>query len=159
MLFNVVGPYNAILNAISSTIGNTYIVRYRSNNPSCDGQLRQVKIIVNAFGQQAEAVGQYVPCAAPQIQRTQATINLSNNAIVSGTQVIIEAVITDVAEPFVQDAFVFYKTTGKPSYNRITMTRVGNNLYRAIIPGSQVNAPGIDYYITATDGQVTSSDP
>jgi hypothetical protein len=32
-------------------------------------------------------------------------------------------------------------------------------IWQGIIPGSDVETPGLDYYITATDGQSTSSDP
>ncbi len=159
LLFDVIGPYRDILDVIQSEIGNTYIVRYRTDNPVLDGQQREVRILINAFGQTDEVIGFYTPGAAPVIQRTQATINLSNSAQIGGVPLTIAAAITDGVAPFVQGALVFFRTTGTLNYTSIPMNLVGNNIYEAVIPGTAVQTPGIDYYITATDGQVTSSDP
>ncbi len=159
LLFNVIGPYSEILPIIIDPIGNTYIVRYRTDNPLCNGQQRAVRILVNAFGQSDDAIGTYLPCAAPIIQRTQATIELSKSAKVAGSSLTIAAKITDPVTPFVQSATLYYRTTGTSIYVSIIMSYTGNDIYEAIIPGSAVITPGVDYYITATDGDVTSSDP
>ncbi|MFQ5639866.1 MAG: VWA domain-containing protein, partial [bacterium] len=159
LLFNVEGPYRDILDSLIDPIGNTYIVRYRTDNPVFDGQQREVRIVINAFGQSDEVIGFYTPGAAPKIQRTQATINLSNSAQIAGIPLTIAAQITDAVAPFVQSATLFYRTTGVINYVSIPMNLVGNNIYEASIAGPDVQDPGVDYYITATDGQVTSSDP
>jgi len=158
-LFNVIGPYRDILDVLTKDIGNTYIVRYRTDNPLLDGKQREVRITVNAFGQSDFVLGYYTPGAAPKIIRTTATINLSNSAQIAGTALTIAATITDAAAPFVQSATLFYRTTGAASYNVLPMSITSNNIYQAVIPGGAVVSPGIDYYISATDGQVTSTDP
>lgn len=159
LLFSVVGPYNAILNGIVFDIGNTYIVRYRATRDQCDARLREVRITVNAFGQSDFVLGNYTCGAAPKIVRTQATIALSNSAQVAGTALTIAATITDAVAPLLQSATLFYRTTGATTYIAVAMSHTGNNVYQAVIPAAAVLAPGVDYYITATDGQATSSDP
>lgn len=157
--FSVAGPYNAILNQIVTSLSNTYIVRYRALNDAFDGRQREVRVTVNAFGQSDFVTGFYTPGAAPKIRRTAATIALSNSATVAGNALVIAAEITDAQAPFVQSATLFYRTTGAVGYNALTLTAVGNNIYQATIPGTAVNSPGIDYYLTATDGQATTNDP
>lgn len=158
-LFNVIGPYRDILDVLTQDIGNTYIVRYRTDNPLLDGKQREVRITVNAFGQSDFVIGFYTPGAAPKIVRTPATINLSSSAQIAGTALTIAATITDAAAPLVQSATLFYRTTGAASYNALLMPLTNNNIYQAVIPGGTLASPGVDYYIAATDGQVTSTDP
>lgn len=157
--FDVIGPYRDILDVLTGIIGNAYIVRYRTDNPVFDGIQREVRIEVDAFNQSDFVIGYYTPGAAPKIVRTPATINLSNTAQVAGINLTIAAEITDPIAPFVQSATLFYRKTGDPSYTSKPMTSGAGNIYSAVIFGSSVQTPGIDYYITATDGQVTSSDP
>ena len=159
LLSDVIGPYDAIFDRITTNIGNTYIVRYRTDNPVFDAQQREVRILVNAFSQSDEVIGFYTPGAAPLIVRTQATKNLSNSAQIAGVPIKIAAQITDAVAPFIQNARLFYRRTGTTNYSSLNMTAVGNNIYEATISGTNIITPGLDYYITATDGQATSSDP
>lgn len=157
--FNVTSPFNSILDDITTIVAGTYIITYRSNNPSCDGVTRNVAVTVTHAGESATASGSYIPCAVPRIQRTPATINLSNSAQVAGVNLTIAAEITDPVAPFVQSATLFYRTTGAASYASKPMTVSSGNIYQAVIFGSSVQSPGIDYYISATDGAGTATDP
>lgn len=148
-----------MLNYINFQAAAQYTVRYRSSDPVFNGTTRLVKIIVNAFGQADTVETSYVPGAAPIIQRTPATIALHNQPWAEGTSFTIEADITDNVPPLVQSARLYYRRTGVATYSSVAMTRQTGNRYRGIIPGSAVQTPGLDYYITATDGQTTSSDP
>ncbi len=158
-LFDVVGPYRDILDVLQGLIGNTYVVSYRTSNSALNGVQREVRISIGAFSQSTQVIGYYTPGAAPLIVRTQPTIDLSGSAQLAGTTLKIEAAITDAAAPFVQNARLYYRVTGNNTYASLVMTNIGNNIYQAFIPASGVQTPGIDYYITATDGQVTSSAP
>lgn len=155
----VTQDFKNILDDIAETIGNTYAVTYKSSNPSCDGVTRNVAVTVTHAGESATATGSYLPCAVPRIQRTPATINLSNSAQVAGINLTIAAEITDPVAPFVQSATLFYRTTGAASYVSKPMTVSSGNIYQAVIFGSSVQSPGIDYYISATDGAGTATDP
>ena len=157
--YPVTNNFNDIVSDIANSIGNTYIVRYRSDNPSCDGQERDVDVVVAASGESVTISGRYTSCAAPAIQRTQATRNLSNSAQIASASLTLEAEITDASSPYIQGAICYYRTTGTSNYKSAEMTNISGDLYRVTIPASELNSPGLDYYIRATDGQVTSSDP
>ncbi len=157
--FNVTSPFNSILDDITTIVAGTYIITYQSSNPLCDGVTRNVAVTVTHAGESATASGSYIPCAVPRIQRTPATINLSNSAQVAGVNLTIAAEITDPVAPFVQSATLFYRTTGAASYVSKPMTVSSGSIYQAVIFGSSVQSPGIDYYISATDGAGTATDP
>ncbi len=75
---------------------------------------------------------------------------------------IIEATAIDTCDPFVQNVTLYYRETGSGDpYTPIAMSQIVDSLYQGIIPGSVVlpGTPGVDYYLTATDGQATVSDP
>lgn len=52
----------------------------------------------------------------------------------------------------VKGASVYYRKAGTSDYNKIDMVKTTANRYSAVIDGANVNAPGVDYYIEATDG-------
>lgn len=151
--------FNGIINDISQTISNTYVIRYKSSDPVFDGVERHVEVKVTYDGYIDSDTASYIPGSSPDIQRTAETIELHNQSWAEGTEFDIKAEITDAVEPFVQSATLFYRTSGESNYKSLTMTVLSGNIYHAIIPGSDVVTPGLEYYITATDGQSTSSDP
>lgn len=157
--FDIYSPFDEILNYISSQVANTYLIRYKSSNPVFDGTLRNVEVVVTYAGNADTCTGSYIPGSAPVIQRTQATLDLHNRAWAEGTTFTIEVEIVDNVAPYVQNATLYYRKTGTGSYSSTYMSLYSGNTYRGTIPGSGVYTPGLDYYITATDGQTTSSDP
>jgi pimeloyl-ACP methyl ester carboxylesterase len=75
----------------------------------------------------------------------------------AGQTLTIGAIITD--DVAVTRAKLFYRTSGSGDiYKEVSMTS-SSDLYTADIPGSDVAAPGVDFYITASDGTLTSSSP
>lgn len=158
--YDIYSSFTDILDAISSDVASTYLVKYRSSNPILNGVLRNVNVTVSYNGNQATASGSYMPGSAPEIVRTQATVDLhSQPSWAEGTQFTIAAQITDAMAPFVQSARVYYKCTSHTAFQYVQMTQGAGNIWSANIPASAVQSPGLDYYITATDGQTTSSDP
>ncbi|MCK4359365.1 MAG: choice-of-anchor J domain-containing protein, partial [Candidatus Cloacimonetes bacterium] len=158
--FNIYSNFDEILDYISSQVANTYVVRYYSSNPIFNGTIRNVEVVVNYDGNQATTSGTYIPGDAPQIERTQATLDLHNQPWAEGTEFTIEVEITDEIEPYTESAILYYKNTTESVYQYVSMYQTGKGeIWQGIIPGSDVETPGLDYYITATDGQTTSSDP
>lgn len=159
--FDIYSSFSEILDFISTQVAGTYVVRYRSSNPEFDGTTRTVRIVAEYNGNTASSEATYIPGAAPSIQRTNETLTLSNEAQPDQISIPIEARITDDIEPGVQQARLFYKPTQNPvsSYTSVEMTNTSENIYRAEIPGSAVEEPGMDYYISATDGNTTSTSP
>ncbi len=158
--FHIYDNFNSIILEIGALVANTYVIRYRTSNPSFDGTVRNVEYRVNYNGQQASAFGSYQPGSAPQISRTQATIDLHDNAWPELTTFEISAQITDLFEPFTTGARLYFKHSEAAAYTFVNMTNPDrNNIWYATIPASAAMAPGVDYYITATDGQSTSTSP
>lgn len=157
--FDINSPFDEILTYIESQVSNTYLVRYRSSNPALDGTLRTVEIDVSYGGNAATCNGSYTPGSTPVIQRTQATLDLHTRAWAEGSSFVIEADIVDNVAPYVQSATLYYRKTGTVAYNSTPMSVNSGDSYRGTIPATAVSTPGVDYYISATDGQNTASDP
>lgn len=51
----------------------------------------------------------------------------------------------------VQSVTLFYRTVGAKSYKRKPMVKQGGDIYTATLSGDDMQAPGIEYYIQATD--------
>ncbi len=157
--FDIFSPFDEILRHITAQISNSYVVSYRSSNPALDGTLRTVEVRITHRDDDVTVTGSYIPGAAPTIRRTAATLALHDQAWAQGAGFMIEAEIVDNAAPLVQEARVYYKRTGEAAYSSAVMAWHTGNVYRGNIPGSAAAAPGMDYYLTASDGVSTSSDP
>ena len=157
--FDITSPFDEILDFITEQVSGTYLVQYKSSQPEADGEERQVQVHVTDAGETEIVEGSYIPGAAPKIQRTAATLALHNQDWDEETPFTIEAEIKDEADPDVENATVFYRTTGETVYNAAGMSEFSEDIYRGTIPGTAVHTPGLEYYISATDGVSTSSDP
>ncbi|MBI5060060.1 immune inhibitor A [candidate division KSB1 bacterium] len=156
---NVTDPFGPILDYIGNAVTATYVVSYRSSQPNPDGVERHVVTQVTDAEGSGSDDAYYMPGSAPQIQRTAETVALHDQAWAEGTTFNIEANITDASAPFVTSARVYYRTTGGATYSSVVMSSIGGNIWRGVVPASAVHTPGLSYYITATDGQQTASDP
>ena len=97
--------------------------------------------------------------SGPQIDRTPETLALEASARADNAAIEVSATITDPAEPFVQDAFLYYRTVGTSSFTRLPMTAEPEDRWTASIPAADVQEPGIEYYLQATDGRLTATSP
>jgi len=162
-VFDIYSSFDDILDYIATRVANTYVVKYSSSNPSYDGTERNVEVVVSHSTYQDTAIGSYIPGAIPRITRTPETIALSDTEWAAGTEFTIEANIVDNVVPYVISASLFYRTTGDATYNSTLMTLISgtpnSGLYRGIVPGADTQTPGLDYYLTATDGENTGSSP
>lgn len=158
-LFDITASFGPILTAIANKVSNTYVVRYNSSNPTMDGKQRFVSIAVTYNTYVDTARGTYTPGQAPVITRTAATVALSASAQLNNQSLSIAAQVTDNVPPYVQSATLLYRKTGTTSYTSVAMTGGATGVWTGVIPASVVVSPGIDYYITATDGQSTASAP
>ena len=159
--FDITNPFESILDDIGADVADSYVLSYRSTDDQIDGTERTVRVEVTYDGSTAEDTASYVAGGYPQIVRTQDTRLLQEQEWTAGTDFLIQAVIEDDVAPPLQDATVFYKNNSDPTpaYESVSMSAVNGNLYEATIPGSAVDSNATDYYITATDGEVTSSLP
>lgn len=158
-IFDIYSNFNEILNSISNIISSNYLVQYKSFNSIANNEKREVIVTVNYKSDVSSDTIFYNPASIPKITRTDSTIILHSKAWIEGTALKISAVITDDVEPFVSSAILFYKRTDQNFYSTIQMIKGNNDKYFAHIPSSVVKPPGVDYYITVTDGIVKASDP
>ncbi|MEJ5351504.1 MAG: T9SS type A sorting domain-containing protein [Melioribacteraceae bacterium] len=158
-ILDIRSDFNQILNYISTVISNNYLVQYKSSDPIAKNKNREIVITVNYKSNESSDTIYYNPASMPKIQRTDSTLILHRKAWTEGTSFKIRAVITDEIEPFVKSATLYYKPTNQSYYYNVTMTKYGADKFAASIPSSFVKSPGVDYYITATDGNITVSDP
>jgi hypothetical protein len=66
-----------------------------------------------------------------------------------GEAIVVEATVTDTSG--VAGLTLYYQPTGGVGFSSLTMAAAGGDLWSAIIPSSAVVAPGLSYYIRATD--------
>ena len=129
--------------------GNSYYARVRvrdSEGASCWSAWNEVMFRMYC-----------ADCEPPVIVRTPETIALGETPQASGQDLQIAARITDNVG--VEGANLFYRRTGTADYISIPMTPLEGNLYRAVIPGTAVQTPGVDYYLWATDGSSSATSP
>ena len=161
--FLVTADFSDVINEIGTILANTYIVRYKSSNPLCDGTTRLVEIVAtnpadsNCY---TMASTTYTPCGAPFIIRTPDTVALHDVSHSPGDNLVIAAKVQDYVAPFVQGVTLFVRTSGTTAWSQVPMPLTGGtNIYSATIPVGLVNEPGVDYYIRATDGNVAATRP
>ena len=157
--FDITAPFDQILNYITEMVSSSYLVQYESNHPLDETALYKVRIEVAYNGNAASDTISFYPMKAPRISRTRATLALHTQSWGQGTAFNIEAEITDKVSPFVQSAKVYYRKTGSSSYQSATMSATTGNIYSVTLPASAAIEPGLDYYIEASDGQSTATDP
>lgn len=97
--------------------------------------------------------------SGPMIELTTATVDYFCTELSSGVLLEISATITDPEEPFVQSATLFYRNIGSAEYTSMVMTMSTDDVWSASIPAVDINYPGMEYYIYATDGQVGETSP
>jgi hypothetical protein len=157
-LIDILSPFDVILDEIVSDISSTYRVSYETTNNVLDGVARTVEVSIACGSETAVASGSYTPGGAPAIALTADTINTNNVAQIDGQSIAISVNVTDLVEPFVSDVQLFYRSLGG-SFASVAMTLTTGSTYTAEIPAAVVVEPGVEYYVTATDGEVSSSLP
>lgn len=97
--------------------------------------------------------------SGPEIELGATVVDLFCVSNESGVDIEITAIITDAEEPFVQSATVFWRSIGDGAYTSIPMTDNGSDNWSASISSAETEYPGIEFYISASDGQVTNTSP
>ncbi|MTW22404.1 InlB B-repeat-containing protein [Allochromatium palmeri] len=162
-VFDILEPFDRILKFIVSQVSDVYSLRYQTSNPVQDGVQRTVRIEATCGSDTGTVVGHYTPGAAPVITRTPATEALSDTAQQDSLDLPIIAEIADAKDPFVTGATLYYKGVNDASFTPVAMTQTNGDstqgTWSGTIPAAAVQGPGIAYYLTATDGDLTTSSP
>ena len=99
------------------------------------------------------------PGSGPVVELTEATIELFCTSISTSVAIDISALITDEDEPFVQSATLLWRKVGDATYQTVNMIEGLNDSWSASIIASATEFPGLEFYILATDGQVSTTSP
>ena len=177
-IFGIRQDFSSVANSITSQVSSTYILSYLSPTPFLGGVVgnsREVTVSVSGQDCAVTARDNYVPGNVPLVKPTTATSNLSNQAQPNNANLTISASIATFSGPSIQSAQLFYRTASSSSvYSSVSMQPVSNAsssvtakgsskaapvLYEATIPASDVQSPGLNYYITVSDGQSTVTTP
>lgn len=151
----------AIYNDIAEKQGGQYLLTYTTHNPNFDGATRNVVVKAAKGGSSDKDTGTYLvgdELFVPQITLTSETEQLMEDSQYANQDLNISAVITD--DVLVKEAKLFYRTANNNEiYKEVLMDNISGNLYQWTILGSEVKTPGIDFYITASDGVYTTTSP
>ncbi len=140
-----------------------YLITYMSTTPypSSSNRIVIAEVTAQVGGEEFTEYDDiiYTYQEHPVIQRTDTTINLSYVPQPAGQSISIAALIYDSNEPYINTAVLHWRTAGSAAnYSEITMFNVSDNYWLGITE-SNVQSPGIEYFITASDGSIVISDP
>ena len=149
-----------IYDKIKGSIQQEYIVSFNSPNLGFDSIKRKVTIIVRHEGKTSNDTFEYTPIGGPIIiQRTQETKDLSLDAQPGNQSINIAAHITKGNQPDPEiTGRLLYQTSKSKGEKQLALRKTGN-LYQAEIPLEHIVPHWTYYYLTATDGVQTVSDP
>lgn len=157
-VFNITSNFNTILNTIVQQIAGTYLVGYiPSDDFAAPPSARSVEITANTGVGSLTATGTYTPGSRPAIRRSSVTEALLTTT--AGQSLPLQAETADLLSPGITAATLFYRTTGTTTYQSVAMTDVGGGVFEATVPASFVQAPGVDYYFSVTDGTGVATAP
>lgn len=153
--FNITSPFDAILDSIANTISGNYLITYCS--PDTVGDCSDRDVLLFGFRSMLEVDSDTTSYFAPDfvgpvVSLTPATLGLSISGVHTTQNILIDALVTDTCVPYVQNVVLRYRIIGTLMWTAVNMTHLGYDLYTATIPATATGAPGIEYYITATDG-------
>jgi len=162
--FNITADFTSILNEIGEDIANKYWIQYETDNKNQDGQTRIVELTVAVNDGQggtltSSVTGTYTLTAPIVITLTPETEKHSLQGQRQQSPITIVAKITQGQSSFNGQAALYYTNRNLSSYVPVGMTSIGNDLFSATIPAGGVGEPSVRYYISATDGNVTSTMP
>lgn len=99
------------------------------------------------------------PGNAPEIELANTLVELFCTSISQSVDIDISAIITFDEEALAPNATLFYRLIGGMGYTSMPMTEGVNDLWSASISAAVTEFPGIEFYISASDGFFTSTSP
>lgn len=97
--------------------------------------------------------------SAPVITRTAATVNACQQNHADDEELVIEVDVVDAQEPYTQAVYMYYESPPGNGYQMVEMDYVAGDTWSYSMTHDMTFDPGVNFYFTATDGQLFSSDP
>ena len=157
--YSITSSFTDILDDIKDDINNTYKLSYLSSALPGTHTLK-IGIDLPGYEDYRSNPQKFIIGAAPLVTLTGTTQGYVDTGWTDeGSDIPISVNVTDAAEPFISDVTLYYRATGETDYQSAAMTKSGGNVYSATVPASYVTSPGVDFYVTATDGERRGTSP
>ena len=113
------------------------------------------------WGNDAEMPSIIIPCYAGEADKTapQIVVISPPTTVMAGQPVAVKARLLDNRADELLMATLYYRKPGETSFTKLPMTRKVKAVFTAAIPASVISNEGIQYYISATDGDNESVFP
>ena len=135
-----------VLEDIRNDIGNLYDIHYVTPDPVPNGRSRSLQVFC-IFNNESgwDTVSYTAPTSnPPSINLTAATQQLLGNSQTAGASIEVSCIIQ--GENSIEDARVYYKTTGAAYFSQADLVYGGGDEYSFDIPGTFAASPGIEFY-------------
>ncbi len=141
------------------------------NNTSLSSETREYEDKTNGahryeirgllWGNDGVAPSIALSCYAGNADKTapQIVVISPPTSVLQGQPALIKARLLDNRSDELLTATLYYRTTGQTNWSKLLMTRKVKAVFTAAIPAPAIHAEGIEYYISASDGDNTSFFP
>lgn len=97
--------------------------------------------------------------SAPLVTRTSATIQACQQNHAEDEAITIDVTAIDAEDPYTQAVYLYYSSPPGEPYQMVSMTPGTGDTWSTTLSSDMTTEPGVNFYFTATDGQLNSSDP
>lgn len=169
-VFSITENFNSIISEISNELTETYVITYCKDGFTNEFN-NSITIEVNC-GDYEFYSDNLIPQGSPEISITGETYNLTQEpGFQPYSPFLIRAIIEDASESIVNEVLLYYGTSNTilnnsrvvsslpTEYSFTAMVHKGNNIWEGIIPPEAAEYPGIDFYIKASNGVGSVTDP
>ncbi|MDF1546070.1 MAG: VWA domain-containing protein, partial [bacterium] len=150
-----------IYSEIKARLCSRYFITYTSPDAVENGDQHSIEVCIGSPACTPCDTATYWEEQGPALFADPTTELLSQHCQMPGNDITFCASVIDTVPPMLQNVTLFYRQTGTSVYGSMAMSNNGGDLYCATLPGAMfpVGMPGVDYYITASDGIQTVSYP
>jgi len=157
--YHIYDNFNTIINEIGNYITSLYTIHYVSPVAQEDPMSRIVKLVASSGNNSSEDYAFYLPGISPIITREAELEALDYTPVQAMQALELEVKIEDRVPPGLVSQSLMWRRTGFTAWTSAPMTMIKEDWYQAIIPANLVSGAGIEYYITASDGQTSVTLP
>ncbi len=159
---NSISELNTIYQSIQGTILKQYQMSFTSNLTSGDNACYDIEATLPDGSVVSSFQCEVVP-GPPQISLDSDTKDMTQTAPPWNEDLTIGAIITDPDGDEIKAVNLYYRTRqSSDSFTKLAMTALSTtdpSHFTVIVPGTDYDNPGIEFYFTASDGVITRTEP
>jgi hypothetical protein len=143
----------SVLVDIREDIGNLYDIYYTSPNPTPDGTVRALQLILEY---ESESLWDTISYVAPNVPPPQMALESSTSIMFgvsqpAGSPLMVSCQVASLNT--IVDARIYYKTVGSTYFSQADLNYTPPRTYWYNIPGSFVQSPGVEFYFQVTNDE------